>query len=92
MQFPNITPPDLAYFDPGDGRRIAYRYRPPATGKPTVLFLPGYASDMEGDEGGRDRCLLRAAGHWVPSARLFGNGFERRKLSPMAPFHVGFRR
>jgi len=44
----NITPPDLAYFDPGDGRRIAYRYRPPTTGKPTVLFLPGYASDMEG--------------------------------------------
>ena len=44
----NITPPDLAYFDPGDGRRIAYRYRPPANGKPTVLFLPGYASDMEG--------------------------------------------
>ena len=48
MQFPNLTPPDLAYFDPGDGRRIAYRYRPPADGKPTVLFLPGYASDMEG--------------------------------------------
>ncbi len=44
----NITSPDLAYFDPGDGRRIAYRYRPPAPGKPTVLFLPGYASDMEG--------------------------------------------
>ena len=27
MQFPNITPIALAYFDPGDGRRIAYRYR-----------------------------------------------------------------
>ena len=48
MQSPNLTSPDLAYFDPGDGRRIAYRYRPPADGKPTVLFLPGYASDMEG--------------------------------------------
>ncbi len=48
MQFPNLTSPDLAYFDPGDGRRIAYRYRPPASGKPTVVFLPGYASDMEG--------------------------------------------
>lgn len=48
MQFPNVTPPDIAYFDPGDGRRIAYRYRPPAAGKPTVVFLPGYASDMEG--------------------------------------------
>lgn len=48
MQFPNSAPPDLAYFDPGDGRRIAYRYRPPIAGKPTIIFLPGYASDMEG--------------------------------------------
>ena len=31
-----------------DGRRIAYRYRAPATGSPTVIFLPGYASDMAG--------------------------------------------
>ncbi|MEA1072569.1 alpha/beta hydrolase [Sphingomonas sp. LY160] len=48
-----MTPPDiaavpLAYFDPGDGRRIAYRLREAADGQPTVLFLPGYASDMEG--------------------------------------------
>ena len=48
MQFPEITPPDLAYFDPGDGRRIAYRQRAAKAGGPTVLFLPGYASDMEG--------------------------------------------
>jgi pimeloyl-ACP methyl ester carboxylesterase len=40
--------PEMAWFDPGDGRRIAYRYRAPADGQPTVLFLPGYASDMEG--------------------------------------------
>jgi pimeloyl-ACP methyl ester carboxylesterase len=38
----------LAYFDPGDGRRIAYRQRSAKEGLPTVLFLPGYASDMEG--------------------------------------------
>ena len=48
-----MTPPDypatdLAYFDPGDGRRIAYRLREPAQNKPTIVFLPGYASDMEG--------------------------------------------
>ncbi len=48
MQFPNLSSPDIAYFDPGDGRRIAYRYRPPGAGKPTIVFLPGYASDMEG--------------------------------------------
>jgi pimeloyl-ACP methyl ester carboxylesterase len=41
--------PDLAYFDPGDARRIAYRLRAPADAhRPTLLFLPGYASDMEG--------------------------------------------
>ncbi len=43
-----IASPDVAWFDPGDGRRIAYRYRAPAEGQPTILFLPGYASDMEG--------------------------------------------
>ena len=48
MQPPEITATELAYFDPGDGRRIAYRHREPKPGAPTVLFLPGYASDMEG--------------------------------------------
>lgn len=48
MQIPDITPTTLAYFDPGDGRRIAYRFRAPGPNQPTVLFLPGYASDMEG--------------------------------------------
>ena len=48
MQTPDIRPTDLAYFDPGDGRRIAYRQRRPGEGAPTVVFLPGYASDMEG--------------------------------------------
>lgn len=48
MQVPEIKPTELAYFDPGDGRRIAYRQRMAKAGGPTVLFLPGYASDMEG--------------------------------------------
>ena len=48
MEIPEINAPPLAYFDPGDGRRIAYRQRQPEAGRPTVLFLPGYASDMEG--------------------------------------------
>jgi pimeloyl-ACP methyl ester carboxylesterase len=48
MNPPELTVPDLAYFDPGDGRRIAYRHRAPKNGSPTVVFLPGYASDMEG--------------------------------------------
>lgn len=36
---------DLAFLDVG-GRRIAYRLRKGAS--PTLVFLPGYASDMEG--------------------------------------------
>lgn len=48
MQTPEIKPTKLAYFDPGDGRRIAYRQREAKSGGPTILFLPGYASDMEG--------------------------------------------
>src|SRR5688572_8332405 len=48
MQIAEILPTELAYFDPGDGRRIAYRLRAPIAGAPTILFLPGYASDMEG--------------------------------------------
>src|SRR4051794_37684024 len=43
---PRLMPqPDIAYIDVV-GRSIAYRARPGAA--PTILFLPGYASDMEG--------------------------------------------
>ena len=38
--------PEIAFLDLPDGRRIAYRARPGAT--PTLVFFPGYASDMEG--------------------------------------------
>jgi pimeloyl-ACP methyl ester carboxylesterase len=48
MKLPDVSPTELAYFDPGDGRRIAFRHRAPKEGMPTVSFLPGYASDMEG--------------------------------------------
>ncbi len=48
MTAPTIAPTQLSYLDPGDGRKIAYRYRAPPPDAPTVLFLPGYASDMEG--------------------------------------------
>ena len=48
MQLSELTPTELAYFDPGDGRRLAYRHREPKAGSPTVLFLPGYASALSG--------------------------------------------
>jgi pimeloyl-ACP methyl ester carboxylesterase len=40
-----MTPAELRHFDV-DGRPIAYRLRNGAS--PTLVFLPGYASDMEG--------------------------------------------
>ena len=49
-EIPIPDPAPLAYFDPGDGRKIAYRSRPndPRVQGPTLVFLPGYASDMDG--------------------------------------------
>lgn len=37
---------DIAFLNSSQGRRIAYRRR--EGGEPTLVFLPGYASDMEG--------------------------------------------
>ena len=64
MQTAEFIPTSLAYFDPGDGRRIAYRQREPKAGSPTVLFLPGYASDMDGAkaEAIDAFCAARGAG------------------------------
>jgi pimeloyl-ACP methyl ester carboxylesterase len=38
----------LSFLDPGDGPQLAFRLRDGA--EPTLLFLPGYASDMEGSK------------------------------------------
>ncbi len=56
--------PDLAFLDPGNGRKIAMRVRDPGPGMPTVLFLPGYASDMEGAKAVAidGYCAMRGAG------------------------------
>jgi pimeloyl-ACP methyl ester carboxylesterase len=40
-----MGPPDIAFIEVA-GRSIANRFRPGAA--PTLVFLPGYASDMEG--------------------------------------------
>jgi len=40
---------NISTFDPGDGRRIAYSLRRATDfARPTLAFLPGYASDMTG--------------------------------------------
>lgn len=38
--------PDICYLETDDGGRLAYRRRPGSA--PMLLFLPGYASDMDG--------------------------------------------
>jgi pimeloyl-ACP methyl ester carboxylesterase len=61
---PKPEPAPLAYFDPGDGRRIAYRLRPakPQIKGPTLVFLPGYASDMEGTKASEIDTFAAVAG------------------------------
>ncbi len=61
---PTPDPAPLSYFDPGDGRRIAYRLRPasPKVDGPTIVFLPGYASDMEGSKAAEIDRFCGAAG------------------------------
>ncbi len=57
-------PAPLAYLDPGDGRKIAYRHRPndPRVTGPTLVFLPGYGSDMEGTKAVEIDRFAAAAG------------------------------
>ena len=61
---PRPEPAPLSYFDPGDGRRIAYRLRPakPKVKGPTLVFLPGYASDMEGTKASALDAFAAAVG------------------------------
>jgi hypothetical protein len=62
MPIPSAQP-DLAYFDPGDGRRIAIRHRvAPDPASPTLVFLPGYASDMTGSKAVALDAFARATG------------------------------
>ena len=41
-----MTHVPIAFIDRGDGLRLAFRKREGR--RPTIVFLPGYASDMEG--------------------------------------------
>lgn len=61
---PRPDPAPLSYFDPGDDRRIAYRLRPakPQTKGPTLVFLPGYASDMDGTKASEIDVFAAVAG------------------------------
>ena len=89
---PNITPPDLAYFDPGDGRRIAYRYRPPAHWKAHRPVSAGLRVRHGRHEGGRDRCLLRDSGTSGAFGSIIRERVRAAAILPMAPLHAGCRK
>lgn len=48
MSAPVNGQPDIGFVEPDDGPRLAYRLREGRS--PTIVFLPGYASDMEGSK------------------------------------------
>lgn len=70
-----MTGPDIAspsFFVRPDGVRIAYRYRTGAG--PTLLFLPGYMSDMEGSKAVALDAWAGASGRAMLRLDYAGNG------------------
>ena len=45
---PDMPPPNVSMMAMDDGRTIAIRHRAARAGMATIVFLPGYASDMDG--------------------------------------------
>ena len=87
MQIPEITPAELAYFDPGDGRRIAYRQREPKAGR-ADRPVPARLCVRHGRRQGRgDRRLLRdprrsaACGSTIPAPVRSGGEFADGTLT-----------
>src|SRR5690348_6359978 len=66
-----MTSPDLRHFVVG-GRRIGFRMRHGRS--PTILFLPGYASDMEGTKALALDALARARGQAMLRLDYSGTG------------------
>ena len=74
---------DVRYLESGEGIRLAYRHR--AGRGPTLIFLPGYASDMDGGKAGaldvwaaqEGRAMLRFD---YAGCGLSGGDFETQTL------------
>jgi pimeloyl-ACP methyl ester carboxylesterase len=78
-----MSEPELAHFDVG-GRSIAYRLR--RRNVPTLVFLPGYASDMDGTKAVALDAFARARGLSMLRFDYSGTGssagsFEDRTLA-----------
>lgn len=74
---------DPSYFEIGEGTRLAYRHR--AGRGPTLIFLPGYASDMDGAKANALDAWAAAAGRAMLRFDYAGCGrsggdFERQTL------------
>lgn len=74
---------DVNYLETGEGRRLAYRHR---TGRgPTMVFLPGYMSDMEGGKASALDAWAESEGRAMlrfdyAGCGASGGGFESQTL------------
>src|SRR5688500_17120361 len=67
----NQTGPDIGFFDAG-GHALAYRLRPGSS--PLILFLPGYASDMDGAKALALDSFAERRGRAMPRFDYSGTG------------------
>ena len=77
-----MTAPDIRYIERAP-QRIAYRLRPGAT--PTLVFLSGYASDMEGTKALALDGFAAGRGQAYLPLRLFRDGRIWRPLRRSDP-------
>ena len=81
---PPQRPPDLLHLELEGGRRLAYRHRPGRG--PTLLFLPGYMSDMDGSKATALDAWAEAQGRAMlrfdyAGCGLSGGAFEAQGLA-----------
>jgi pimeloyl-ACP methyl ester carboxylesterase len=74
---------DIRYLEAGEGTRLAHRHR--AGRGPTLIFLPGYASDMDGAKAGALDAWAAAEGRAMlrfdySGCGRSGGAFESRTL------------
>lgn len=77
MTDPKLLPPD--YRSRPDGLRLAYRHR--AGVGPTVVFLPGYMSDMEGSKAIALDTWAQERGQAILRLDYSGNGASEGRFS-----------
>ena len=73
-----------------EDRRLAYRHRPGRG--PTIIFLPGYRSDMEGDKATALDAWAAAEGRAMLRFDYAGCGVERRRFRDPDPERLARRR